>query len=65
MLPKNFNKLTNDEQLTIVMKRINFHQNELEKLKKISRKLVTSNVSIKVEEREDDTRLKDTHTKDA
>ena len=62
-LPKNFNKLTNDEQLKVVMQHIAYHQIELDKMKKISRKLVMTNVSVKVDEREDDTRLKDVETK--
>lgn len=53
-LQRNFNNLSNDEQLHIIMEHIKYHEVELAKLKKISRKLVMSNVSIKVEERPDE-----------
>jgi hypothetical protein len=64
-LPKNFNELTSDQQRDIVASEIKKASSYLSKLQILSRKLVLSNSFVKVEERPDDSLLKDTHIKDA
>ena len=57
-LPKNWNKLTNDEQLTWVSHKLQEVRNEERELSEMLRRLVLSPVSIKVEERPDVEQLK-------
>ena len=57
-LPKNWNKLTNDEQRTWVSGKLQDVRNEERELSEMLRRLVLSPVSIKVEERPDVEQLK-------
>ena len=64
-LPSGFNKMDNDEQRAFIVQEMQRAYEYIDRLKKISQKLGKINSPIKVDEREDSTRLKDTHTKDA
>jgi hypothetical protein len=58
-LPKNWNKMTNDQQRKYISERLQVIRNEEEKLCDIFRKLVTNGLFVsRVDERPDEDKMK-------